>query len=145
MMDLRWGPARYERPLGNRPQGRGPVCKRHTVSPFGTCPWWAAEHVIAEADGTMICTVGPGKRNRPRPRDWKEMRLVAAQALGSATTVYAATFGRVEEAGRRWGHCARQAGWGLKSRIHAVGDGADWIRLQSREVFREQEIGRAHV
>jgi hypothetical protein len=26
----------------------------------------------------------------------------------------------------------------LNSRIHAVGDGADWIRLQSREVFGEQ-------
>jgi hypothetical protein len=32
----------------------------------------------------------------------------------------------------------RQAGWGLKSQIPAVGDGADWIRRQSREVFREQ-------
>jgi hypothetical protein len=106
--------------------------------PFRVLPVVGAEHVIAEADGTMICTVGPGTRKSRRPREWKEMRLVAAQALGSATTVYAATFGNVEETGRRWGHCARAAGWGLNSQIHCVGDGADWIRLQSREVFRDQ-------
>ncbi|MCU0789264.1 MAG: hypothetical protein MUC91_13955 [Verrucomicrobia bacterium] len=106
--------------------------------PFRHLPAVGAKHVIAEADGTMICTVGPGPRKSRRPREWKEMRLVAAQALGRATTVYAATFGSVEETGRRWGHCARAAGWGLKSQIHGVGDGADWIRLQSREVFGDQ-------
>jgi hypothetical protein len=46
-------------------------------------------------------------------------------------------FGSVEEVGRRWGHCARDAGWGLNTQIHAIGDGADWIRLQSKEVFRQ--------
>ena len=49
-----------------------------------------------------------------------------------------ATFGSVEETGRRWGHVTRQAGWGLNSRIHTMGDGAQWIQLQSREVFGEQ-------
>ncbi len=44
----------------------------------------------------------------------------------------------VEEAGRRWGHCARDAGWALESRIHVVADGAEWIRLQSKEVFGNQ-------
>jgi hypothetical protein len=103
--------------------------------PFRVLPAMGEEQVIAEADGTMICTVGPGPRKGKRPREWKEMRLVAAQAKGSTSTVYGATFGSVQETGRRWGHCARQAGWGLNSRIHTVGDGADWIRSQSREVF----------
>ncbi len=62
----------------------------------------------------MICTVQPGQRKGKRPREWREMRLIAAQAKDSATAVYAATFGSVAETGRRWGHCARQAGWGLK-------------------------------
>ena len=97
-----------------------------------------AEHVIAQADGTMICTVKPGIRKGKRPREWKEMRLVAAQAKDRATTVYGATFGSVAATGRRWGHVARQAGWGLNSRIHAGGDGADWIRLQSQEIFGDQ-------
>jgi hypothetical protein len=78
--------------------------------PFRILPAVGAEHVIGQADGTMICTVEAGPRKGKRPRQWKEMRLVAAQAFDSATTVYAATFGSVEETGRRWGHCARQAG-----------------------------------
>lgn len=108
------------------------------AQPFRILPATGAAQVIAEADGTMICTVAPGSRKEKRPREWKEMRLVAAQAQDSATTVYAATFGSVEETGRRWGHCARQAGWGLNSGIHAVGDGAEWIRRQTQEVFQQQ-------
>lgn len=105
---------------------------------FRLLPKVGAQQVIAQADGTMICTVEAGKRKGKRPREWKEMKLLAAQAKDSATTVYAATFGSVAAAGCRWGHCTREAGWGLNSHIHAVGDGAEWIRLQSREVFREQ-------
>jgi len=101
-------------------------------------PSLGQEHVIAEADGTMICTVKPGNRKGKRPREWKEMRLVATQAKGRATTVYGATFGSVEQTALRWGHCARDAGWGLNSHIHVVGDGAEWIRLQSLEVFGKQ-------
>ena len=111
---------------------------REYEQPFRILPPLKEEHVIAEVDGTMICTVEPGSRKGPRPRAWKEMRLVAAQAKGSATAVYAATFGNVTETGRRWGHCARQAGWGLNSRIHVVADGAGWIRLQSQEIFGQQ-------
>jgi hypothetical protein len=108
------------------------------VESFRVLPKVGVEHVIAQTDGTMICTVGAGKRKGKRIREWKEMKLVAAQAKDSATTWYGATFGPVEGAGRRWGHCAREAGWGLNSQIHAVGDGAEWIRRQSREVFGKQ-------
>ncbi|PYL01518.1 MAG: hypothetical protein DME19_01395 [Verrucomicrobia bacterium] len=93
--------------------------------PFRLLPSIGAEHVVAEADGTMICTVSPGKRNGKRPRDWKEIRLTAAQAQGQEQAFYAATFSGVDEVGRRWGHCARSAGWGLNSQIHALGDGAE--------------------
>ena len=106
--------------------------------PFRLLPAVGAEHVIAEADGTMICTVAPGKRKGKKPRDWKEIRLTAAQGQGKKETIYAATFGDVDEVGRRWGHCARSAGWGFNSEIHALGDGAEWIRLQAKEVFGKQ-------
>lgn len=106
--------------------------------PFRVLPSRGAEHLIAQADGTMICTVAPGRRKGKRPREWQEMRLVAAQAKGCATIVYGATFGSVQQAGQRWGHCARQAGWGLNTQIQAMGDGAEWIQLQSREVFGTQ-------
>lgn len=110
----------------------------HYEQPFRVLPLRGEQHVIAQADGTMICTVAPGPRKGKRPRDWQEMRLVAAQAKDRATIVYGATFGSVQETGRRWGHCTREAGWGLNSQIQAMGDGAEWIRLQSQEVFGTQ-------
>jgi len=66
------------------------------------------------------------------------MRLVAAQVQDSATTLYGAAFGSVQETGRRWGHVTRAVGWGLNRRIHTLGDGAGWLASQSREVFGEQ-------
>ena len=107
---------------------------------FRVLPAVGAEQVVAEADGSMICTVAPGRRTGKKPREWKEVRLTAAQALGSTETFYAATFGEVDEVGRRWGHCARNAGWGLNSQIHALGDGSEWIRLQAAEVFSSQGV-----
>lgn len=109
------------------------------AEPFRVLPARGVACVVAEADGSMLCTVPAGlARKAKRPREWKEVRLTAAQSLGSAETFYAATFGAVDQAGRRWGHCSRRAGWGLNTRIHALGDGAEWIRLQTREVFGEQ-------
>ena len=125
--------------LGHAQRARAKLQEGY-AQPFRVLPAEGEAHVIAEADGTMICTVAPGQRQGKRPREWKEMRLVAAQAKDSATTVYGATFGSVAETGQRWGHCTREAGWGLNSRIHSVGDGADWVRSQTREVFGEQGI-----
>jgi hypothetical protein len=105
---------------------------------FRSLPKEGPSHVVAQADGTMICTVEAGRRKAPRPRQWREMRLVAARAQGSVEAVFGATFGDTAQAGQRWGHCARKAGWALSNRIHVVGDGAEWIRLQSREVFGDQ-------
>lgn len=112
--------------------------EKEYAEPYRVLPAEGPAHVIAEVDGTMICTVAPGSRKAKRPREWKEMRLVAAQAQNSRTAVYAATFGSVAETGRRWGHCARRAGRGLTSHIHAVADGAEWIGLQCQEVFGAQ-------
>jgi len=112
--------------------------EEHYAKPFRTLPAAGPKHIVAELDGTMICTVASGRRKGKKPREWKEMRLAAAQVLGKAETVYAATFGEVGEVGRRLGHCARDAGRGLESRVHTLGDGAEWIRLQTREVFGEK-------
>ena len=105
---------------------------------YRSSPETGSEHVIAQVDGTMLCTVKKGKRNGKRPREWHEIRLAAAQAKGNSRSDYAATFGSVGEVDRRWGHCARDAGRGLNSRVHCVGDGAQWIQLQSKEVFADQ-------
>lgn len=111
------------------------ILEQRYEQPFRLLPANGASQVVAEADGSLICTVEPGKRTGKRPRDWKEIRLCAAQAQGKADTIYAATFAGVDEVGRRWGHCARSAGWGLNSQVHALGDGAEWIRRQTKEVF----------
>lgn len=96
----------------------------------------AAPVIIAEADGSMLCTVPAGRaRKGVRPRQWQEIRLLAAQPQGCVQATYAATFQSVQEAGRRWAHTAREAGRALASPIHVVCDGAEWIGLQAREVF----------
>ena len=96
------------------------ILEQEYEQPFRLLPAHGAAQVVAEADGSLLCTVEPGKRKGKRPRDWKEIRLCAAQAQGKADTIYAATFADVDEVGRRWGHCARSAGWGLNSHlIHA--------------------------
>lgn len=105
--------------------------RSHRELPAGQSPT-----IIAEADGSMLCTVPEGRARRgPRPRAWEEIRLVAAVRQGSVETKYAATFGSVQETGNRWGHVAKEAGRGLHSPIHPVCDGAEWIALQIREVF----------
>jgi hypothetical protein len=114
------------------------ILEKEYREPFRVLPAHGAEHVVAEADGSMVCTVAAGPRKGKKPRDWKEIRLTVAQALGQTEKVYGATFGEVDEVGRRWGHCARDAGWGLNSQVHALGDGAEWIRLQTQEVFGTQ-------
>lgn len=114
------------------------ILQNEYEQPYRALPAVGAGWVVAQADGSMICTVAPGPRTGKRPRDWREIRLTAAQGLGQRERFYAATFGEVDEVGRRWGHCARRAGRGLNSQVHALGDGAEWIRLQTREVFGSQ-------
>jgi hypothetical protein len=114
------------------------ILEKQYEQPFRVIPAAGAQQVIAEADGSMVCTVLCGPQKGKKPREWKEIRLTAAQALGSTEKFYAATFGEVDQVGRRWGHCARRAGWGLNSQIHALGDGAEWVRLQTSEVFGTQ-------
>ena len=113
--------------------------ERHYAENFRLLPGKGPAHIVAQTDGTMICTVAAGRpRNARRPRQWKEMRLSAARAQGREEARYAAGFTTVAQTGRRMAHCARDAGWALESRIHVVADGAEWIRLQCREVFGDQ-------
>lgn len=114
------------------------ILQKQYQEPFRVLPGLGEPYVVAEADGSMLCTVAPGPRTGKKPREWKEIRLAAARGLGKTDTFYAATFGEVDEVGRRWGHCARQAGRAVNSQVHALGDGAEWIRLQTREVFGQE-------
>ena len=112
------------------------ILTREYAKSFRELPTKGPEVILAEADGSMLPTVAPGlPRNAKRPRDWREIRLVCAQPIGSVETKYAATFGSVQEVGKRWGHAAKEAGRGMNTRIHILCDGAEWLAIQAREVF----------
>ena len=57
---------------------------------------------------------------------------------GGKRNVCASSFAGVDDLGRRWGHCAKEGGRNLRSPIHCVGDGAEWIARQSRNIFGSQ-------
>lgn len=102
-------------------------------------PAIGAKQLVAQADGSMARIVPGGlKRNANRPREWREIRLVSAQAMGAEKPVYAASMESVERSGRQWGHAAIEAGIGLQSQVHVVSDGAPWIQKQCDEVFGSQ-------
>lgn len=108
----------------------------------GILPAQGAEHVVAEADGTMLPVVdmaqdppAGGDRRKTRKARWMEMRLCAARAAGEVSARYACDGDSVESLGQRWSHCAAQARWGLDSHVHVVSDGAAWIAGQKEAAF----------
>lgn len=112
------------------------LLQKQYAQSYRTLPVRGPAVLLAEVDGSMLCTVAAGQaRKGARPRAWPEIRLAAVRPEGSVQTTFAATFGSVQEVGRRWGHAAKQAGRALDSHLHAVCDGAEWIALQTREVF----------
>jgi hypothetical protein len=99
--------------------------------------------LIAEVDGSMVpevktAPVQEGQkvdRRKTRAVGWKEARLCLAHEPGSATPVFGATFGSVDEAGGQMLNCAIHAGMGMKTKVHGVGDGAEWIAGQVEMQF----------
>jgi hypothetical protein len=95
--------------------------------------------LIAEVDGSMVPEVttapvqegGPKvDRRKTRTVGWKEARLCLAHEPGSVTPAFGATLGTVDEAGEQMLNCAIHAGMGMKTKVHGVGDGAEWIAGQ---------------
>jgi len=98
------------------------------------------ERIIAEMDGGMIPIMEPDAA-RPDQRQgkrlfWKEAKIALAHPQGSKTLAYGGTVqGDAQEAGRILFDCARRAGFGHNSQLHALGDGANWIAGQIDERF----------
>jgi hypothetical protein len=119
----------------------GTIAAKAVVEPHTKLSHQGPEWIVAEADGTMLPIVDTGAapegadRRKHRTVSWQEARVVAARALGETTTRYDATLGEVAEAGARWSRAVGAAGWGVNTRIHAVGDGAPWLAAQARERF----------
>ena len=78
-------------------------------------------------------------KRKNKTLQWKEARLCLVHAAGSTTPTFGATFsGTVADAGKQLYDCAVQAGFGKKTQLHAVGDGATWIADQIDQQFGAQ-------
>lgn len=101
------------------------------------------EVVIAQMDGGMVPIVEPdpaqADQRKGKRLQWKEAKICLAHPQGSRSLAYGGTLqGDVDEAGRQLFDCARRAGFGSRSHLHAVGDGAEWIAAQVEERFGAQ-------
>jgi len=99
--------------------------------------------VLVEMDGGMVPIVETdpqaADRRKGKTLNWQELKLCIARDLDSADRFYGGTFtGGPEQAGQQLYHCARLAGFGQKTEIHAVGDGAAWIASQVEQRFGRQ-------
>lgn len=101
-----------------------------------------AEIVVTQLDGSMIPIVEVSEQSPDQRKGkellWREVRLCLAREKDSATPLYGATLGSVGLAGELWRQTAQAAGVGPRTKVHGVGDGADWITTQFGEQFGDQ-------
>lgn len=99
-------------------------------------PAQGVNSIVAEADGSMVAMVHFDGRSKDQRKNrqvaYHEVRLCACHATGTDRTMYRADIGTPERIGQIWNDCAKQAGRGLNTFVHAVGDGATWIEQQAR-------------
>lgn len=93
------------------------------------------EWVVAQMDGGMVPIMEPDAAQSDQRKGksllWKEAKIALAHPQGSRTLAYGGTLqGDAQQAGRLLFDCARRAGFGSNSQLHAVGDGASWIAGQ---------------
>jgi hypothetical protein len=103
------------------------------------------QQILAEMDGSMIPVVDTamaddGKTDSRRCRSvrWQEAKLCFARDANKLTPFFYATMGGVERAGDLLYRAALRAGFGAKTNIHGLGDGATWIDDQMKRVFGNQ-------
>lgn len=100
-----------------------------------------ADQLIAQTDGTMLPVVRfkegskQGDKRKKRQLEWKEGRLCAAQTQGKNCAIYGFSMDAPEQLGYQWANCVKESGWGLKTKIHVVSDGATWITKQVEQQF----------
>jgi Uncharacterised protein family (UPF0236) len=107
-----------------------------------SAPKDCAETVVTQLDGSMIPIVEVSEQSADQRKDkellWREVRLCLAREKQSVTPVYGATLGSVGVAGELWRQTVQAAGAGVKTQVHGVGDGAEWITTQFREQFGDR-------
>ena len=104
-----------------------------------------AQQIISEMDGSMIPVVdtaipkeGKPDKRKCRTTRWQEARLCFSRGANQLTPVFYATMGSVDRAGDLLYRAALKTGFGPKTRVHGLGDGAKWIEDQMKRVFSNQ-------
>jgi hypothetical protein len=104
-----------------------------------------AQQVIVEMDGSMIPVVdtavpkeGKPDKRKCRTTRWEEARLCFSRGVQQITPIFYATMGDVERAGDLLYRAAVRTGFGSKTKVHGLGDGAKWIEEQMGRVFGSQ-------
>ena len=105
-------------------------------------PRRASTVLVTEMDGSLIPVVTPSAsgadRRKGKQLHWREARLCLARDHRSVSPCYGATLGSTGLAGEVWHRTAVAAGLGDATRVHGVGDGADWITAQFQAQFAAQ-------
>lgn len=107
-------------------------------------PKTEAVRILAEADGSMIPIVTVDKEakendlRKTRKVKWREARLCHSRNVNSVTAIFRATLKGTDETGDKWFLCGVEAGFGDKTEVHCIGDGARWINDQADRVFGAQ-------
>jgi hypothetical protein len=101
-----------------------------------------ADILLGEMDGCMLPIVETsipeeGLDNRKcREVRWQEARLCMSRHPKEVSPVFYATLsGDVDRAGNLLYRAALKAGFGVKTEVHCIGDGACWIVAQVKRVF----------
>jgi hypothetical protein len=101
------------------------------------------EQQIGEIDGCMLpivtITTSEGDKRKQKTLNWQEARLALVHEKDNVKPKFDATFNAsVDEAGQALFNCAVAAGFGEKTHLHAVSDGAFWIMDQVTTKFGTQ-------
>lgn len=104
-----------------------------------------AQQIISEMDGSMIPVMdteipkkGKADKRRSRTTRWQEARLCFSRGAQQITPIFYATMGDIERAGNLLYRTALRVGFGPKTKVHGLGDGAKWIEEQMSRVFGNQ-------
>ena len=96
---------------------------------------------VVQTDGCMLPKVeftpteDEQDLRKTRTVAWKEVRLTLGYIPGMVKPVFEATSGTPDDVGQQLLSCANQVGYGTKTQIHGVGDGAKWIAEQIENAF----------
>jgi hypothetical protein len=96
--------------------------------------------LITQTDGCMLPIVTPAvepqvDHRKGKQLSWREARLCLARSKDAVECVYGATLGTAKVVGLLWRQIACAAGLAPRTRVHGVGDGAEWILNTFEEQF----------